>query len=288
MTPDSQPRILLVDDNPEIHLDYRKILVSGQSRIEPSAESPLRLSRPPAKPIIFEVDSAYQGREALEKVLQSLTDERPYSMAFVDMHMPPGWDGLETIEHLWHADPELQIVICTACDFSWGKMRARLGVNDNLLILKKPFDNIEVIQLAHSMTRKWFVTKQAGAHLELLDRMVSDRTRDLQKTNAELRRTEERFSTAFMASPVPLAIQTLSDDRFIDVNDAFLVLTGFKREELVGRTPVEARMCIDYDSSALQALRAGRQIHNSEARVSTKRWRSPVGARLDRAHGHRR
>ena len=117
MTPDSQPRILLVDDNPEIHLDYRKILVSGQSRIEPSAESPLRLSRPPAKPIIFEVDSAYQGREALEKVLQSLTDERPYSMAFVDMHMPPGWDGLETIEHLWHADPELQIVICTACDF---------------------------------------------------------------------------------------------------------------------------------------------------------------------------
>ena len=79
---------------------------------------------------------------------------RPYSVAFVDMRMPPGWDGIETIARLWQADPDLQIVICTAySDYSWEEILRQLGNRNSLAVLKKPFDNIEVIQLCETLAR---------------------------------------------------------------------------------------------------------------------------------------
>ena len=71
------------------------------------------------------------------------------------MRMPPGWDGVETIEHLWHVDPELQVVLCTAfSDLAWDYVIQRLGHSDQLLILRKPFHAIEVWQLASALTQK--------------------------------------------------------------------------------------------------------------------------------------
>jgi len=84
-------------------------------------------------------------------------------MAFVDIRMPPGLDGVETIERLWQEDPALQIVLCTAySDYSWAEVLARLDVRDRLLILKKPFDAVEVYQLASTLTMKWEMTRQAA------------------------------------------------------------------------------------------------------------------------------
>ena len=77
-------------------------------------------------------------------------------MAFIDVRMPPGWDGIETTAKIWEIDPELQVVICTAySDYSWDQMIARIGQSDRLVILKKPFDNIEVMPLANALTEKW-------------------------------------------------------------------------------------------------------------------------------------
>ncbi len=76
-------------------------------------------------------------------------------MAFVDVRMPPGWDGVETTARIWEKYSDLQVVICTAySDYSWEDMLKRLGYSDRLVILKKPFDTIEVLQLAISMTEK--------------------------------------------------------------------------------------------------------------------------------------
>ena len=87
----------------------------------------------------------------------------PYAMAFIDMRMPPGWDGVETVEQLWLEDPRLQIVFCTAySDYSWAEVLTRLDVRDRLLILKKPFDAIEVYQFANALTTKWQMTEQAA------------------------------------------------------------------------------------------------------------------------------
>ncbi len=271
MNPTPNNRILLVDDNPAIHEDFRKILLGAakNSRALDAMESVLFDHPVTSAPVtVFGLDSAYQGKEALEKVTQALKDGQPFAMAFVDVRMPPGWDGIETIERLWQVDPSLQVVVCTAySDYSWEKMTVRLGVNDNLVILKKPFDNVEVLQLAHALTKKWQVTEQANLRLETLDKMVTERTRALETSNAELRRSEERFAKAFRASPIPFAIQSLHENRFVDVNDAFLEMTGFRRSELIGRTPMELRLCIDYQTPTISEEKT---LRHAEAQVSTK------------------
>ena len=58
--------------------------------------------------------------------------------------------------------------------------------------------------------------------------------------------------------------------RFVDVNDAFLRMTGFTRAEIVGRTPLELRLCLDYESRFLEAVRDGKTVRNAEAQVSTR------------------
>ncbi|HEY3897710.1 MAG TPA: response regulator [Chthoniobacter sp.] len=264
-------RILLVDDNPAIHEDFRKILLGpSRNRTELDAMESVLFDTPhvPVNVTTFELDSAYQGKEALEKVKQAMKNGKPYAMAFVDVRMPPGWDGVETIEHLWKADPALQVVVCTAySDYSWEKMTVRLGVNDNLVILKKPFDNIEVLQLAHALTKKWHVTEQANLRVEILDKMVQERTAELEMANGELRRSEERFAKAFRASPIPFVIQTLRENRFVDVNDAFLEMTGYGREEVIGRTPLELHFCLDY---SVRTPKDDKSVRHVEAQVSTK------------------
>lgn len=168
----------MIDDNPSIHVDFRKILCpdrSGEGAVQ-ELESILfnTAPRPDAGPV-FELQSAYQGQEALEMVRRSLAQDQPYALAFVDVRMPPGWDGIETTARLWEVDPALQIVICTAySDYSWDEMRARLGQPENLVVLKKPFDNVEVQQLAHAMGRKRDLNLQAATATDRLHGVVRD------------------------------------------------------------------------------------------------------------------
>src|SRR5436309_1726660 len=104
---ESNRRILVVDDNPAIHEDIRKILIGNDDADLLSDESFLFDSRSPTPFTEFEIDSAYQGQEGLARVQSKLAEGKPYAMAFVDVCMPPGWDGIETIIRLWQADPRL-------------------------------------------------------------------------------------------------------------------------------------------------------------------------------------
>lgn len=193
MAPDqiTRRRALLVDDNQAIHDDFRKILAQPTGATEALDQLEAALFDGPAAPaaaaVVFDLDSAYQGQEALELVVAARASGRPYGLAFVDMRMPPGWDGLETIERLWQVDPDLQVVICTAySDYSWEEVRARLGERDALLILKKPFDSIEVIQIAHALTAKWVLAQAARERMEDLESAVKARTSELEAANRDL------------------------------------------------------------------------------------------------------
>jgi two-component system cell cycle sensor histidine kinase/response regulator CckA len=223
--PKPNRRILIVDDNTSIHADFREILCpdsAGEAAVSEMEAALFDEAAAAAPPTGFELDSAFQGQEALEKVKRALAELRPYAMAFVDVRMPPGWDGVETIARIWEAYPALQVVVCTAySDYSWEEMRAKVGQPDSLVILKKPFDNIEVQQLAHALTKKWWLNLQSGLQL------------------TELTLSEERFSKAFNESPLPSAIQSARDQRFVDVNEHLIQATGCAREELIGRTPAE-------------------------------------------------
>ncbi len=223
------PRLLIIDDNPAIADDIIRVLrpLSQQGGELEAAEALLfgNSGNVTAMPE-WQIDIATQGEEGVQKVRDAAASGQRYALAFVDMWMPPGWDGLKTITHLWEIDPHVQVVICSAfSDYSWTDIRAQLGHTDNLLVLKKPFDVIEVQQLAVNMTRKWQLAEHARARFVELERSVELRS-------AELRQSEERFSVAFKAAPYPQAILCFTSGAVVDVNDAFCSMIGFSRAEL--------------------------------------------------------
>lgn len=262
-------RVLVVDDNPAIHEDFLKILSPGVMDADLEAAEAAFLGRAPlpAPDSGFQVDTASQGEEAFEKVRQALTEGRPYAVAFVDVRMPPGWDGVETSRRLWEVCPELQVVLCTAfADYSWKGIIGKLGQSEDLLILKKPFDTVEVLQLAHALTRKWNLTRQVRMHCEELDRRVQERTLDLRVEMAERAKAEERFHRAFESSPVPLSILALDNGRHVDVNQSYLDLIGLGRDEVLHQTPVELNLCDDLDKlwRVFHDIAVGKPVRNIE------------------------
>src|SRR5580658_9928387 len=138
-------RILVIDDNQSIYEDIRKTL-QPQDRDPALLETETGLFgvQPPARPAWrFQVEAAAQGEEGLRMIEAAAAAGRPYAMAFVDVRMPPGWDGVETIGRIWKQRPDLQVVLCTAhSDYSWEQLIRAVGRLDSLLILKKPFDKI--------------------------------------------------------------------------------------------------------------------------------------------------
>lgn len=283
-------RILIIDDNAAIHDDIRKILgapTAADSELDAEAAELFGGPTQAAPELQFEIDSAFQGQDGLDLVHGARERQRPYAVAFVDVRMPPGWDGVETVSRIWKVDPELQIVICTAySDYSWDEMIRLVGKTDNLVILKKPFDNVEVLQLAHTLTQKWTLNHQLHCHLSSLDEMVASRTAELEAANRQLRQeiderrhaqkrlveSEERFARAFQLSPIPMALQCLRSERFIDVNDAFVAICGVERMEILGSSPAELNLCPDPQVQAelFAQLRSGKSVRDYACTVSSR------------------
>lgn len=230
-------RILVIDDNPNIHKDFQTILMEDN---EDEALDSLKAEvfgdakESTTDKSIFELDFASQGEEGCEKIRQACSENRPYELAFVDMRMPPGWDGLKTIEHIWQIDPKVQIVICTAySDYSWGDITERLGKSENLLILKKPFDSAEVAQLAVALTEKWNLAKKASMKMEELEHMVKEQTDELKETNNKLKmeiaeREQAELKLAELVRTVENTNKELRDFASIISHDLKAPLRGIK------------------------------------------------------------
>ena len=198
-------RVLIIDDNEAIHDDFRKILGAVQENSELDDleahlfGTPTDTAANDAK-ITFDLSFATQGQEGYDMVVRSIEEEKPYALAFVDMRMPPGWDGLETIERIWKVDPKIHIAICTAfADYSWREIIQRVGHTDQLLIVKKPFDNVEVIQLATSLTEKWALREVAQLRVDQLERLVIERTHEISQARDELI-VANRIKSEFLAT----------------------------------------------------------------------------------------
>jgi diguanylate cyclase (GGDEF)-like protein len=187
MDPENNFRIIIIDDNLAIHKDFIKILTANKSLSSTDSE----LTNVEAEMFgdvavktflpVFEIDTASQGKEGVDKIAEAIKINKPFALAFVDIRMPPGWDGVETIKHIWELDPNMQIVICTAfSDYSWEETIKELGQKDNLLILKKPFDSIAVRQLASALTKKWQLLLETKQYTSSLEGHVQERTQQLQ------------------------------------------------------------------------------------------------------------
>jgi CheY-like chemotaxis protein len=193
-TSPAQPgnRILIIDDNASIHEDFRKILGPDQDQNAGLDLVKARMlgEKTAASPRSgFVIDSAFQGQEGLAMARRAAEESNPYALAFVDVRMPPGWDGVKTIGQLWKCCPELQIVVCSAySDYSWEEMIHQLGHSPNLVVLRKPFDNTEVLQLAHALTEKWQLNRKVQSQLDDLETLVRRRTAELEAANESLKK----------------------------------------------------------------------------------------------------
>jgi diguanylate cyclase (GGDEF)-like protein len=186
--------IIIIDDNQSIRKDFISILTK-------KSESPNELQDVESKlfgEIVtstlpeFRIETASQGQEGIEKIAKAYESGSPYALAFVDIRMPPGFDGVETIKRIWKIDQDMQIVICTAySDYTWEQTVDQLGQRENLLILKKPFDHIAVRQLSCALTRKWQLLQENREHTHQLQQQVAERTSSLQQSLSITRATLE-------------------------------------------------------------------------------------------------
>ena len=275
-------RILIIDDNPALHEDYRKVLCpehKPSARLSDLEKLVLGSQTTDAvnSDISFEVDSAHQGQDGLELVKKALSIRRPYSMAFVDMRMEPGWNGIETIRQLWLVSPDLQIVLCSAySDYSWSEIVQTLGATDNLVILRKPFDNIEVLQLALALCKKWESAREVQSHLARLGNEVVVRTNQaavatemLKEETAARSQANERFSIAFHSMPLPMAMISVRALTWVDVNDAFCRLSGYSGDSLLGQSPDVMTLLQRQPQSLLDLLKQPGRVHEAEAEFNT-------------------
>lgn len=216
-------RIIVIDDNPSIHQDFKKILMAKKKGGQFEKLNQLIFGNETQAPAphltSFHIDNASQGQEGVERIKQALTEGDPYALAFVDVRMPPGWDGIETIKHIWSLDKDIQIVICTAfSDYSWEETVQQLGMSDNLLILKKPFDSIAVRQLASALTKKWQLMQDAKVHMDLLEKTVLERTQSLNKSLSLTRATLESSYNGM--------IVVENTKKIVDFNHYFIEMWG--------------------------------------------------------------
>lgn len=203
MSKDPNDRILVIDDDPSLHEDIRLYLTRGIRDRAFEEETKFLFGtrpRPPGELPEFDMEFAFQGKDGLRLAREAMEAGRPFSVGFVDMRMPPGWDGLETIERLWELDPELQLVLCTAySDHTWQEIARRLVNLENLLILRKPYDKAEVRQIACALSTKRRLNGLARLKMDDLALMVAGRTRELEEAR-RVAETADRVKTNFLAT----------------------------------------------------------------------------------------
>ncbi len=288
---EGKARILIIDDNRAIHADFRKMLGGERKSLRHLEQAEAALfgggpGRPSPSAASFQIDSAFQGEDGLGLVEQALKEGQPYRVAFVDVRMPPGWDGVETTARIWAVDPNLQIVICTAySDYSWDEMLKQLGHSDQLVILKKPFEGIEAVQLATSLSKKWQLLLDSEDKLLNLERMVARRTSQLVEERA-------KFKGIFDSLPEGI-FQTTREGGYLSANPALASIYGYgSPEELMTHlrnVDVQLYVAPGRRAEFRRLIEQAGEVREFESEVhckdGTKKWISETARQITAADG---
>lgn len=152
-------RILVVDDDRSIHDGIRQALAPAPRRPNTLLDLEAVLFDEAPEPAdddtlpACEIHSAYQGQEAAARLGLELGQGRRFDLVIVDMRMPPGWDGVRTVEELWKRDATLPVVFCTAySDYRIEQIAERLAQRQ-VPVLSKPFHTRQLRELVRRHAR---------------------------------------------------------------------------------------------------------------------------------------
>jgi len=218
-------KVIIVDDQKDLREQLAKLLKNANKRNETSSlvqQMRSRLLGKQAEEAEAEenaeeggylVDTAGQGEEGYELIKKAVEQKVPYAIVFLDMRMPPGWDGLETAKKIREVDKDIEIVIMTAyADHDQKTIAESVGVPEKLLYIKKPFHTEEIFQLALSLTSKWS-----------LERRISDKRRWLELLVRSMSKIQ--YSSGFEEKDFQQAVLKALTD-FVETDKGFIVAKG--------------------------------------------------------------
>ena len=231
-------RILVTDDDIDMRNLLKEILCPPHQDFE---------SNPILTP--FDVTFCEQAREAVEAVRISIEEDKPFALAFMDINLPPGPDGIWAAEEIRKLDPDIGITLITGLmDIDLQKVQRRVLPADKLLYLQKPFDVREISQLALSLCTKWKAEKQLVHANRQLQKEMHEHTSALEEARRGLedeakrrtdeengsRRSEEIFRNLVVTNADAIIILD-SDGNVQFMNTAAESLVGKKADDLLGK-----------------------------------------------------
>ena len=155
-------RVLIVDDLKEIHDDFTDMLNPGLAK--QSTDDLAAAFVAEEKPFFlpdFELMHAMSGEEACQIIAAGKQANRPIAVAYIDIRMPPGIDGIETIRRMRKIDRDIEIVIMTAyTDKSLPEIIEDMELLHKVIYIRKPFAHEEIQQITLSLVGKWNVEQE--------------------------------------------------------------------------------------------------------------------------------
>ena len=155
-------RVLIVDDEDGIHSDFKDMLNPNHRRAltDQFAETLLDENSENNTSFLpnFELLHATSGEEACDIICATKASNRPIAVAYIDIRMPPGIDGVEAIRRIRQIEKDIELVIMTAyTDKPLPEIVRDMELLHKLLYIRKPFAPEEVQQITLSLVEKWNV-----------------------------------------------------------------------------------------------------------------------------------
>ncbi len=146
--------------------------------------------------------------QALGWIETRKSNAAPYQLVFVEINLSDG-NGLLLINSLWKIDPDLHVVLCSAdSSISWAQIEQHVGESDQLLILQKPYIDLELRQIVHAMLRKWQLARQSQNIMKFMEQQIQERTRAIEAATQNLLQAEKLVSIGQLAAGIAHEINT--------------------------------------------------------------------------------
>jgi len=289
-------RILIVDDE-SIFLDlYQAALCPEQYPVEMIPEKENAADREPIRLCSdeFELSLCTQGDQAIEVVQSAMEIRQPFAVAFIDVRMPPGPDGMQTALQIRNSDPFIQIIIVTAfSDFHPQDFSQRILPKDRLLYVQKPFHLHEINQWASALSAKWRVERDLRSVNQGLEKRIRERTSELSTAYARLQQRENE-NWALIENMPSIVCRGYADGSMEFFDDRIETLTGYSREDFFSRRIKLFDLFIDEKEiepakeTLRQALKSG-GYYKREYRIRSKHgdilWIEGKGRVVFNEHG---